>query len=184
MANCPTTLNRIDVDCELTAGGIQRFIIAPREVINIPAPNASNMLDASAFTATDSGVHFTEYKFRPQTSSITSTASVDVAIGSASITTEIQLQFTRIDTEKRVALQQLLGTGAIALVQTFDGKWLFCGFNMPIYATNLVQQSGLAISDLNGYTVTLTDISNQLPYFVNATASDIATLLTAVPVEK
>lgn len=183
LINCPTTLNDIGVDCSLAAGGIKRFIICPRDAVNIPSPNANNMIDVADFTCKDpsANTHFVEYKFRPQTSSITTTADVDVAIGSASVTSEISLQFTRMETTKRVALQQLIGVGAVALVQTFDNQWVMVGYDMPIYATNLVQQSGMNISDLNGYTVTLTDISLQLPFFCIATDAAIQTLLTAVP---
>lgn len=190
--NCPTTLNSIDVNCELTAGGIKRVIVCPRNSIKQPTVDASNMLDPStilksADVSTGTDVKFAEYKFRPQTSSITSTATVDPAIGSSSVTTEITLQFTKMETEKRVSLQQLIGTGAVIMVQTYDGKWLWCGRDIAVYATSIAQQSGTAISDLNGYTVTLQDISLELPYFVNISedeamaTSQIKALLTNVP---
>lgn len=184
--NCPTTLNSIDVNCEMTSGGIKRVIVCPRYSIKQPTLDASAMaLDPSTIlkSAEVTGdVKFAEYNFRPQTSSITSTATIDPAIGSASVTTEITLQFTKMETEKRVSLQQLIGTGAVVMVETFDNHWLWTGRDMAVYATSLTQESGTAISDLNGYKVTLQDISLELPYFVNITdEAQIKALLTDVP---
>lgn len=177
--SCPKTLTGIEVSCEGSAGGIKRVLVAPRDYINLPAP-VDNAIAASAITATQSGVTFVEYKFRPQTGSLTSTSTIDTAIGSSSIESVLSLQFTRMESSKRVAIQQAINAGSVAIVGDYNGNYWLLGYDMPIYATSAVAQSGQAIGDLNGYTLELTDVSFELPYPIG-TESDINALLTSVP---
>lgn len=180
--SCPKTLTGIEVSCEGSAGGIKRVLVAPRDYINVPAADNDEVV-ASAFTATQSGVTFVEYKFRPQTASMTSTSTIDVAIGSSSIETVLALQFTRMESEKRIAIQQAINAGSCAIVIDYNGKAWFLGYDMPLYATNATAVTGQAIGDLNGYTLELTDTSFALPYPVAGTEAEINALLTEVPEE-
>ena len=179
--SCPKTLTGIEVSCEGSAGGIKRVLVAPRDSINKPAISSADTIVASAITAVESGVTFVEYKFRPQTGSLTSTSSIDAAIGSSSVESTLSLQFTRMETAKRVAIQQAVSAGSVAICIDYNNKAWYLGFDMPMYASNATAQTGQAISDLNGYTLELQDISFALPYEVEGTEAEINALLTSVP---
>jgi hypothetical protein len=57
------------------------------------------------------------------------------------------------------------------------GQYILLGLDNDVTITAVNQQSGTAITDLNGYTLTFQDTSLELPHFVDA--SIINSLLTA-----
>lgn len=185
MAECPKTLTGIEVSCEAAAGGIKRVLVAPRESIITPtltnSEEGGKEILADAFKAVEENVAFVEYKFRPQTGSMTSTSTIDTAIGSSSITTVLTLQFTKMEQTKRVAIQQAINTGSAVIVEQYDGTKFFLGYDMPVYATSATAVTGQAIGDLNGYTLELTDVSFELPYIVNASEEELNALKVSVP---
>lgn len=189
MANtCSATLTAIELSCEGSAGGIKRVLVAPRTSIHKPTP-ASDVIKIGDIKANASGVKFVEYAFRPETGSLTFNSAVDTAIGSSSCTSDLALQFTRMEQTKRVAIQQAINTGSVALVQDFNGAVWYLGYDMPGFASEATGQTGQALSDLNGFTLNLQFKSFELPYMVkgtdgttDATDDELDALLTAVPV--
>lgn len=182
---CPKTLTGIEVSCEGSAGGIKRVLVVPREAINIPEPGeTTGLIKATEITKKGSdAVAFVEYKFRPQTASMTSSATIDAAIGSSSISTELALQFTKMEQTKRVAIQQAINVGSCAIVEDYNGEKYFLGYDMPMFATSVNAQTGTEIGELNGYNLTLTDVSFALPFHVDATEAELNALLAEVPAE-
>ena len=47
------------------------------------------------------------------------------------------------------------------------GQYILLGKDNEVSVTQVNQQSGKAITDLNGYTLTLQDVSLELPHFVD-----------------
>ena len=52
------------------------------------------------------------------------------------------------------------------------GQFIYLGYDQEVTITNAVMQSGTAKTDLNGFTLTFTDESIELPYFVDGEIID------------
>lgn len=167
------TLNNILASCEQSVGGIKRILIANRASVTPTAPDStSGIIKTITLASTEK---FKQWTFRKGTGNYTSTVSVDEAIGNSSCTTECSLQFSKAEAEKRLAIQSAINADAVVIIEDSYGQYVYLGYDYPVHITNAVMQSGTATSDLSGFTLTFTDNSVELPYFVDA--SIIADLL-------
>lgn len=106
-------------------------------------------------------------KFRKQSSGLTSEATVDDANGVSFVTSNLALVFARQNVEKRVAIQALaLQEDLAVIVRDGNGVNYLLGADDSVSATAYGAATGTAATDANQYTITLTDISTELPYIV------------------
>lgn len=118
---------------------------------------------------------FKKYLFRKGTSYMTSTMNVDQASGVNYVTTELVMQFSKMETAKRVEISAMaLGEMAV-IVQDNNGKYWYIGYDEPVVASAGDGQTGTAVSDANRYSITLQDQSMALPYEVEASAIEAIT---------
>lgn len=168
-------LSSIDARCDGSIGGIKRILIANKQDIDTVSVNTTTgKIDAITLVT---GKKFQQWLFRRNTGSYTSTATSDAAIGNNSVTTEVSLQFSRAEAEKRLAIQSAINAGAVVIVEDSYGEYLYLGYDNEVYITNAVMQSGTAASDLSGFTLTFTDESAELPHFVDKDNVDIDGLI-------
>lgn len=174
------TLSGIDARCDVSFGGIKRILVGLRDDFNVgiaqflrdageavtPIPNEDELITKIEKLGTESQV-FHEFLFRRNTASYTSTVSPDAAIGNSFVTTELTLQFSKAEQKKRMIIQSLINAGAVVIIEDMYGQYIFLGLDREVVVTNGVMQSGTAESDLNGFTLTLSDISLELPHFIN-----------------
>lgn len=178
------TLNAIDGRCDASMGGIKEIYIALRDDIKDKTDGTGKDITIASsgtelVTAINmvTGKKFEKWMFRKQTGSYTSTASMDPAIGTNYITTEVALQFSRAEAGKRLNIQSAMNANSVVIVRDMYDQYLLLGLENDVNVTAAVMQSGTASTDLSGFTLTLTDISQELPHFVDPTI--IAGLLTA-----
>lgn len=160
------TLNGIQVGCKDNMGGIKAVYIALTSDVSLPYKN---------YTTTDEMItdmkgeqdSFTKYEFRKQTGGMTSTMTVDDTVGTQYWTTEVTLQFSKMETSKSLEINALCIADTYVIVQDSNNKFWFLGWDNPVSATAATAQAGTAYGDLNGYTITLSDMSKQLPYEVS-----------------
>ena len=106
-------------------------------------------------------------KYRKQSSGLTSEATVDDANGISFVTSNLALVFARQNIEKRIAIQALaLQEDLAVIVRDGNGVNYFLGADDSVTATAYGANTGTAATDANNYTITLTDISSELPYIV------------------
>lgn len=106
-------------------------------------------------------------KFRKQSSGLTSEATVDDGAGVSFVTSNLALVFARQNIEKRIAIQALaLQEDLAVIVRDGNGVNYLLGADDSVTATAYGASTGTAATDANQYTITLTDISNELPYIV------------------
>lgn len=186
------SLASIDARCDMSFGGIKRVLIALRDDVDsvvigenlaeytgaglgINIPNDSELItqiNMKYITEEIGDVPKTTYKtfyeflFRRNTASYTSTVAPDVAIGNSFATTEVTLQFSKAEAKKRMIIQTLINAGAVMIIEDMYGQYLYLGKDREVVVTNGVMQSGTAESDLNGFTLTLQDVSLELPHFI------------------
>lgn len=176
------TLNAIDARCDASMGGIKEIYIALRDDIkdNLSTRKKDITINEEGVItaiAMEQGKKFEKWLFRKNTGSYTSTASMDNAIGTNYVTTEVALQFSRAEAGKRLNIQSAINANAVVIVRDMYDQYVFLGLDNDVNVTAATMQSGTANTDLSGFNLTLTDISQELPNFVDATI--IAGLLVA-----
>ena len=125
----------------------------------------------SAISLADSA-KFKRYFFRRGTGSMTSTYSLDPASGANFVTTDLALQFNKMETAKRIEMSALAVSELAIIVKDNNGKYWYLGYNNPVTASAGDGATGQAFTDANKYGITLQDVSLQLPYEVSAEALD------------
>lgn len=179
--NGAVTLGAIDARCDASMGGIKEIYIALRDDIkdkegtNIKDitidkfdveenPDGTDLVTAISMVT---GKKFERWMFRKQTGSYTSTASMDPAIGTNYFTTEVALQFSRAEAGKRLNIQAAINANSMVIVRDMYDQYILLGLENDVNVTAAVMQSGTASTDLSGFTLTLTDISQEMPHFVD-----------------
>lgn len=161
---CTQTLSGLTRDCSSNMGGIVEALIA-------------NFDDVTGVTVSDgiitvismaSSAKFKRYSFAKNTGSLTSNYNIDAASGVKYVTSDLLLQFNRMETSKRVEITALaLGDLAI-IVKDANGKYWYLGKDEPVNASAGDGQTGTARGDANRYTITLQDESKEMPYEVDS----------------
>lgn len=151
-----TTLSGIEVGCKDNMGGIKAVWISPLNDITF------DVADDKITSIT--GGDFKKYTFRKQTGGMNSTLTVDDTVGTQYWTTELTLQFSKMETSKAVEINALTWTDTVTIVKDSNNKYWLLGYDNPVSTTASTAQTGTAYGDLNGYTLTLTDMSKNLPY--------------------
>ena len=121
----------------------------------------------SQITLTE-GEKFKSYYFNRNTGSMTSNYTLDPATGVRYVTTDLVLQFNRMETAKRVEVTALAQNELALIVKDANGKYWLLGKDEPVMATAGEGVTGTARGDRNGYGITLQDTSLEMPYEVDA----------------
>lgn len=162
---CIQTLSGLAKDCAANMGGIVEVMIA-------------NFADVTGVTITDGVVSavtmaadakFKKYSFAKNTGSLTSTYNIDAASGVKYVTSDLLLQFNRMETSKRVEITALSLGDLAVIVKDANGKYWYLGKDEPVNASAGDGQTGTARGDANRYTITLQDESLEMPYEVDET---------------
>lgn len=160
---CSITLSGIAKDCAPNMGGIVEVYIANfSDVTNVTVTGDK----ISAITMAQSA-KFKAYAFHKNTGSLTSTLTKDNASGIAFVTSELLLQFNRMETTKRVEVSALSLGDLAVICKDCNGIYWYLGKDEPVNASAGDGQTGTAKSDANRYTVTLQDESKDYPYEVD-----------------
>lgn len=170
--SCPQTLAGIAKDCQSSMGGIDVVLIANKDdVASITVTDG----EITAITMGDDGgtppvpYTFKEYHFRPQTSNLTSEYQIDDAAGSKFVQSTLAMVFSRMETAKRIEISALALADAVAIAHDNNGKWWFLGYDHPLNMSAGGGETGTNHSDRNAYTISLLDVSKELPMEVDPT---------------
>ena len=145
-------------------GGILEVLLANREdVASVQAETGK----ISGITM-EASAKFKRYTFARNTGSMTSTYTIDQASGVKYVTTDLVLQFNRMETTKRVEITALSVNDLVAIVKDANGVYWYLGYDEPVNASAGDGQTGTARGDANRYSITLQDISKEMPMEVDA----------------
>ena len=161
--SCNVTLTGIALDCGTNLSGIKAIYLAnDASVGNVTVTEGEiSAIDASAGT-------FYEYIPAKNTGSLTKTLTKDESTGVMYYTNEVVAQFNKMETPKRKEISNIDRGRFKAVVLDSNGKYWFLGYNNYVSATAVTGQTGAGLDDGNFYTLTLTDISAELPYEVKS----------------
>ena len=162
---CNVTLTGIALDCVTNLSGIKAIYLAnDASVGNVTVSEEQiTTIDASAGT-------FYEYIPAKNTGSLTKPLTKDESTGVMYYTNEVVAQFNKMETKKRTELSNIDRGQFKAIVLDSNGKYWFLGYDNYVSASAVTGQTGAGLDDGNFYTLTLTDISAELPYEVKSDA--------------
>jgi len=165
---CTQTLSGLVKDCAANMGGIVEVLIANHADVSSVAVSDGMI---STITMAQSA-KFKRYNFAKNTGSLTSTYTLDPASGVKYVTTDLLLQFNRMETSKRVEITALALGDLVVICKDANGKYWYLGKDEPVNASAGDGQTGTARSDANRYTITLEDNSLEMPFEVDASIVD------------
>ena len=165
---CLQTLSGLAKDCAANMGGIVEALIA-----NFADVTSVSVTDNQISTITmASSAKFKRYSFAKNTGNLTSTYNLDPASGVRYVSSELLLQFNRMETTTMVEITaHALGDLAV-IVKDANGKYWYLGKDAPVNASAGDGQTGTARGDANRYTITLQDESLEMPYEVDSSIVD------------
>ena len=165
---CLQTLSGLARDCSSNMGGILEVLIANAD--DVTGVTVSDGIISTVSMATSA--KFKRYTFAKNTGSLTSTYPLDPASGVKYVTSELLLQFNRMETQKRVEITALALGDLVCIVKDANGTYWYLGKDEPVNASASDGQTGTARADANRYTITLQDESLEMPYEVDASIVD------------
>ena len=177
MACNTVTLSSIDARCDSSIGGIKRVLIA--NVDDIKSVLIDETTQKVKEITLETGKKFEQWRFRKNTGSYNSSVARDLAIGNDTCTTEVNLQFSRAEAQKRLDIQSAINANCVVIVEDLYGEYLYLGLENEVSITSATMASGTATSDLSGFTLTFQDISTELPHFIDKAQVNIDNLLVA-----
>ena len=162
---CNVTLTGIALDCGTNLSGVKAIYLAnDASVGNVTVSEGEiSAIDASAGT-------FKKYVPAKNTGSLTKTLTKDESTGVMYYTNEAVAQFNRMETAKRTEIANIDRGQFKAIVLDSNGKYWFLGKDNYVSASAVTGQTGAGLDEGNFYTLTLTDISAELPYEVQSEA--------------
>ena len=164
---CIQTLAGIIRDCSPSIGGIVEAYIANYD--DVSSVTAEEKVSAIKMVT---GKQFYKYTFRPGTGSMTSTLNADPAAGTNYVSTELLLQFNRMETTKRIEVSALAVGDLAVIVKDANGTYWYLGKDEPVTASAGTGQTGTARADGNYYQITLTDNAATWPLEVDGAIVD------------
>lgn len=163
---CSGTLSGIGSSCDTNMGGVrQEILVALKEDVGeITVSNGK----ITAITMNNTA-KFKKYITRKQASSLNCEYTIDDANGVKFCTSTLTANFARMETAKRVELMALVNSDCVVIVNDANGLYWLLGEENTVNVTALTAQTGQASTDANQYSLTMTDISTELPKEVDGT---------------
>lgn len=175
--NTSYVLSGIAEDCKLGRSGLKSIYIANYSDVASKDVDESGMINN--LTMAD-GAKFYKFNFPKGTASFTSTYTPQDA-GIDYYTTNVSLTFTRAENVKRLSIMALVLNDVCMIIEDNNGEFYFMGYDGALNVTENTQETGTSKSDTNGnkYTLTLNDLSYELPRFIDTNSVQIETLVDA-----
>ena len=167
--SCSQTLTSIPKDCLPNMGGVRRVFVGNFEdfVATLTEDNNTVRITTIAVAeGAEGSPKLAKYDFPRGLASMTSTATIEPTSGAKYFTTEVALQFNRMEATKRLEVMALLMADTMVIVEDENGKlWLLDNEN-PANVSASDGTTGTAVGDANKYGVTLQVMAKELPYEV------------------
>lgn len=159
------TISGLAGNCEPSMGGVLEVYINHKDNVSKVEVSGSKITDI-ALASTESADKFQVYQFKRNTANATQTYSIDPANGVNFVTTDLNLAFSKQDTQKRVEIITLALDDLAVIYKDANQKYWYMGKDEPVQASAAGGETGTARTDGNKYTITLQDNSLELPFEV------------------
>lgn len=158
------TIKGIPSSCEPNLAGIAEAYLGYYGDFTISVDLSAHTV--TGFTA-ETGKKLYKYEFAKQTGSLTSTLTKDEANGTRYYTNAVALQFTKLEASKHLEVQALAAEKLIGIIKDNNGKYWLVGYDSYLSAAETTAQTGQSYDDLNGYNVTMNQMSAYLPFEIS-----------------
>lgn len=164
------SIKKMEYDaCQPNIGGIKNVWLANYVENAATITESTDKLVDGSVSGFAESVVWQKYPMRKNTCSMTSTLN-NSTDGASYVTTELAMVFSKMESQKRIAIQALAIGEVMAVVEDSNGEMWFLGADAPLTATAGTGETGTAKADANRYNLTLTDESLGFPYSLDETA--------------
>ena len=165
MACTTATLHGIKTNCDTSKGGVKAIWISNYSKTNATITSGAEGIKEVNITSSSAWLYFYTKK---NTTSFTSTLTVDPANGVNYVTTVLSVVFNRMDKAKQREMAALSVNDLNIVVQDSNDNFWYLGIDNPVYASSATGETGTAKTDGNKYTIEFTDDSDTYPIALNA----------------
>ncbi len=159
--SCIYNLNNIAASCESNMGGLKGLFVFNYGEATIDSYAPDGTVADITLPDYDSKCMF---RFNSgSNSTLTSTVNIDKNNASRYVQTDAQFQFPIQDSDKAIAINNLIQKDLTVLVVDNNNRLYWLGLSEPVYISAGTAQTGTARGDGNYYQVTFTDISPDYP---------------------
>ena len=177
MAGCTSyTLSGLKAQCKDSIGGVAKIWLS--NIGDASVSISENVADVSTNS-------FKVYNLRKGSASMTTNLTVNENAGDY-WTTEVSMDFLKMETNKRLEMMAITMGETIAVVKDNNSKYWVVGVNnaagdlVPLTASAGVGETVTAKSDSNHYNVTLSVDTTELPYEI--TKAETITALEGITI--
>ena len=172
---CSQTLAGFKLSCDSSKGGIKVVYIAVYPGEGASGITSGVTVDATADTvsAISTGVTFYKYEIKRNTGSMTSTLNLDDANGINYVSTDLVLQFNKMDASKRAEMKALSLEQLLVVAVDSNGEAWVLGVNEPVTASAGTGQTGQNKTDGNFYQLTLQANDDSYPMSYSGNIGDL-----------
>lgn len=148
--------------CELDTGGIKTVYLTNTANITTVAPTLGSTTSGSedlgiVTTITPvSGAGFYEFQPNKLSSNWDQEFQYNATNGTGGFLQTINLVFAKNEAAKRNQIKLMAGADLVAIVETKSGKYWLVGEDEPLEMTTAKSSTGVQLTDLSGWTITLT----------------------------
>lgn len=163
---CDSLSYGFDFECNDGVGGIKAGSLLLAEWDNISSYTATGgvvtVLNQEAST------YFYRYQVRKYIAGDTTNGVNDPLTGTRAYTSALVFTLFNISAEKNTELETLMSKPVVAIYQDNRDKWHVLGIKFGAEVKTIDRQTGVAMTEMNGYTITVTHEEDAFPYEVQA----------------
>ena len=172
---CNTDLSGIPIGCDAALGGIKEVFVVPYTALvtdEDKSTSAFSVREATVikndiiedfFTNAGSLSDYFRYRFKRETGNFETTVTKEEN-GAIFYESTINLVFGKQEVSKKKEIEQLAKGDLAMLVRDNNNKvWVF-GMDYPVRLSEGTVETGTAFGDFNGYNLTFSDFSREMPY--------------------
>jgi len=143
--------------CRNNSGGLKRALIQNKSEITSFTPAIGGVTDEGAITAVvmESGAQFFEFIPNKMSSNWVENIQSNVQNGTIGYEQVLNLIFSKNEAAKRNQIKLLGQAETVVIVEDYNGKYFVLGEENGVELTGGNSGSGTALTDLNGWNVTL-----------------------------
>ena len=172
MANC-NSIRAFEYDaCSPNIGGIKKIWLAAykEDAVALKYEYGAEELDTVGNSIHEfNEITWIPFKLKKNTCSMASEVTVS-SEGTSFVTTKLNLVFSKMEAQKRMAVQSLLLSECMCVVEDCNGIYWFLGLDGPVTVESGTGETGTAKSDSNRYSIVLSDESLEMPFTLDETA--------------
>lgn len=166
MALCGALSYGFDYNCNTGIGGIAPGTILAANWDDIASSTVANGI-VTAITM-ESGKQWFRYQVRKQIAGDTTNGVADPLTGTKSYTSNMVFTLFGIEAVKNTELEKLMSGPTVWIYQDNNDVYHILGLNYGAEVKTIDRTTGTAMTDMNGYTITVMHEEDAFPYEVQA----------------